>query len=613
MPILEILFKKNPLATKATERQFKKARLKMLSGAVQLGALLAAILVPIFSLLDLAVKPHQFWTFLAIRSGVILIALSVHFLMKMKWARKYQYTFPIGAFLVFVVGSSISLMCHMDMGPSDPYYAGINLPLLGFGILYPTTLIETLIIVSTVWLSYFIPNLIVLQPHEVPIFVNNNFFLISTILISVVSTRFNFHYRMGQWLSHRKLQSANRKIKKHNIELEEKVQERTQKMLQSERLAVVGQLAGGVAHDFNNHLTAILGISDLLLGTLEDSDPNKKDVESIRRVGHRAANLIKQLLAFSRRQILVTQNLSLNEIIKEIEKMLNRLIGEHIKLDVHLAEDLGSVCADPVQIEQIIMNLAVNARDAMIDGGRLLIETQNVSLDKNYSSDIRLSLPAGNYVMLSVTDNGMGMDEETQMKIFEPFFTTKELGKGTGLGLSTVYGIVKQSKGGILVYSEIEHGTTFKIYLPRIKDGKQTSLNNDEVKKEIPRGNETILLVEDEEIVRNSTARMLECQGYKVYKADEGKRAIELAENMDGDIDLIVTDVIMPQMNGKAVVEHMLKKKSDLKVLYISGYTDKTIIAQGILDSDAQFLQKPYTLENLNNKIRSIFDSNGNA
>lgn len=585
---------------------FGKARLRMLNDSIRMGALLAGLLVPIFSLLDLVVKPHFFWTFFAVRCVVILLCLWIHVVMRTKFGKKH--TFSIGAFLVFVVGSSISLMCHLDMGPTDPYYAGINLPLLGFGILYPTLLFESIIIVSLVWLSYFIPNVMILQPHEIPIFVNNNFFLLSTIIISVASTRFNFRYRMNQWQSHKRLHAANKKVKKHAHELEEKVQERTQKLLQSERLAVVGQLAGGVAHDFNNHLTAIMGISDLLLCTLDEKDPNKKDIESIRRVGQRAANLIKQLLAFSRRQILMPKTICLNDSIHEIQKMLKRLIGEHIELIMHPDAELGNICADPVQIEQIIMNLAVNARDAMPNGGKLIIETQNVTLDKKYSSDVRLSLPSGKYVLLALTDTGVGMSEETVQKIFEPFFTTKEQGKGTGLGLSTVYGIVKQSHGGVLVYSEMDQGTTFKVYLPRDMKSEKSKLDDGLRKVKYKTGTETILLVEDEDEVRSSTARMLERQGYRVYQAREGVAAMEIVKDQINHIDMLVTDVIMPKMSGRELAKEISTHKEDIKILYISGYTDKTIISQGILDSDVAFLQKPYTLEHISNKIREVLE-----
>jgi nitrogen-specific signal transduction histidine kinase len=404
------------------------------------------------------------------------------------------------------------------------------------------------------------------------------------------------------------LEAAHCKIKNHAKELEEKVQERTQRMLQSERLAVVGQLAGGVAHDFNNFLTAIMGISELLLHSLPDEDTHRQDIESIARVGKRAAGLVKQLLAFSRRQIMVPQTLELNKVILDLKKMLLRVIGEHIEIEMRCGSDLGYILADPVQIEQIILNLCVNARDAMPDGGKLIIETDHTNLDRLYIRQRDLSIPPGEYIMLAISDTGIGMTEEVKRKIFEPFFTTKEDGAGTGLGLSSVYGIVKQSNGDILVYSELNKGTTFRIYLPSIAAGGDV-LKEDKAKKQLPRGKETILLVEDEDDVRNLTARMLEQQGYKVIQASEGREAIKISRKHKGHIDLLMTDVIMPHMNGKVLADQLLAERMNLKVLFLSGYTDNMIIHKGIIESHNTFLQKPYTMEALSHKIRNLFDN----
>ena len=605
---MKLIFKnRRKIKNQPLEAQFEVERKKILNRAVTWGAALCAIFVPMFGLLDLVIKPHVFHTFALIRLVVTLVCIGVFFISKMKLGEKYS--FLLSTVVGLSVCGSIALMCLFDQGPIDPYYAGINLPLLGFGIMLPLTLTEGTILFGLIWLSYIVPNALILKPHELNIFISNNFFLLSTILIALAGSQFNLMHQRNQWNVHRKLRAAHKKIKNHANELEQKVQERTQCLLQSERLAVVGQLAGGIAHDFNNHLTAILGISELMKETFEDTDRRKNDIESIYRVGRRAADLVRQLLAFSRRQILMPKILNLNDILDEVEKMLKRLIGEHIELVVSVAHDLGSVRADPVQIEQIILNLAVNARDAMAEGGRLIIETDNITLDKAYCKHVRVSVPPGDYVMLAITDTGIGMPEDVRMKIFEPFFTTKEQGKGTGLGLSTVYGIVKQSNGDIFVYSEKGRGTTFKIYLPRIKEAS-TELEQAQVAPEdLPKGKETILLVEDEDVVRKLTARMLEKQGYTVIQAEEGTKALELSKHHKGQIDMLVTDVVMPNMGGRALANHMMSESNDLKVLYISGYTDKTVHLQNIVDTDAEFLQKPYTLETLSYKIRSIFDN----
>ncbi len=590
--------------------QFEKERLKILNKAVATGAILAAILVPFFSLLDLVFKFHMFWTFFEIRIAVVLISIAVLFLIKTPFGKKYPY--PLGGFLTVVVGGSIALMCYLDQGPVDPYYAGINLPLLGFGILLPLSIGEGIIVFALVWISYFVPNLLRLHHNEIGTFVSNNFFMVSTILIALVSSQFHLYYRRKEWYTRHRLESAHRKIKNHAKELEEKVTERTKKLLQTERLAVIGELAGGIAHDFNNILTAILGASGILLSSLPKKDPLRNEVESISRVGKRGARLVKQLLAFSRKQILLPKTLNINDVIKDVGKMLRRLIKEDIELVIDLSPDLARVQADPVQIEQIILNLSLNARDAMPDGGKLIIKTENVVLDKAYCKVGKVTLSPGQYVMLLVSDTGIGMTEEIKAKIFEPFFTTKEKGEGTGLGLSSVYGIVKQSKGDIVVYTEKGKGTTFKIYFPRVEQSTENTYNESEkMFSEKPiRGKETILLVEDEDDVRTLTARVLEKQGYKVMQAREGNDALALAEWYKGKIDLLLTDVSMPYMNGKSLAERLKEKRSEIKVLFMSGHADRRVIPPGIINSDVAFLPKPYTAEVLCNKIRSVIDKN---
>ena len=586
--------------------EFEEERKQIIHRALTLGSLLGSILVPLFSLLDLVSKPHMIWTFLAFRIGVTLICISIYFISKTSLGSAHPY--PLSAIVAISICGSIAFMCRIDQGPIDPYYAGINLPLLAYAIMFPLNFRESITVFSIVWLMYFIPNLLIIQPQEGQIFVSNNFFMITTIIISLVSCRFNFRYRKNQWSAHTRLEKAHKKIQNHANELEEKVKERTQRLLQSERLAVVGQLAGGIAHDFNNILTAILGISELTLCSMDKDDPMREDIETISRVGNRAVNLVKQLLAFSRRQILVPKTINLNDVILDIKKMLHRLIGEDIDLITITPPDLGNIQADPVQIEQIILNLSVNARDAMPDGGKLIIETANVTLDKAYCKLGKVSISPGEYVMLAMSDTGEGMSADVRSKVFEPFFTTKAKGKGTGLGLSTVYGIVKQSNGDILVYSEKGEGTTLKIYLPHVKK-KVEKADKPKTITQLPQGKETILLVEDEDEVRNLTARMLKKQGYTVLEAKEGKSAISISDQFEGTIDLLVTDVIMPLMNGRALAEKLTTLRTNIKVLFISGHIDSMITQHGILDPEVQFLQKPYTVESLSHKIRNVFNN----
>ncbi len=380
-----------------------------------------------------------------------------------------------------------------------------------------------------------------------------------------------------------------------------------EKQLQlSQKLEAVGRLAGGIAHDFNNILTAIMGHSHLALNSLPSDHPASKDIADISDASERAAALTNQLLAFSRRQILNPEILNLNALIKDMEKMIRRLIGEDIEITTVCDPGLGNVEADRVQIEQVIMNLAVNARDAMPKGGKLTIETKNVIHDGEYVKKHH-GTSRGRHIMLAVSDTGSGIDKKTQPHIFEPFFTTKDVNKGTGLGLATVYGIVKQSHGKIYVYSEPEKGTSFKIYLPEV-DTKVIEDSDVSAAAKPAKGTETILAVEDNEIVRDLLDKSLHFFEYNVLLAAHPDEAIQLSKEHDGPIDLMVTDVIMPKMSGRELADTLSPSRPEMKVLYISGFADRAIVHHGILDSDVAFLQKPFTPEDLANKIREVID-----
>src|SRR3989449_551704 len=380
---------------------------------------------------------------------------------------------------------------------------------------------------------------------------------------------------------------------------------------QSQKMEAVGQLAGGIAHDFNNLLTVINGYSELMLLSLPVEHPHSATFEQIRQAGDKASRLIRQLMAFSRQQVLQPKVLDLNAVVANIDTMLQRVIGEDIDLLTILSPGLASVKADPGQLEQVLMNLVVNGRDAMPAGGRLTIETADVVLDTDYARR-HVGVNPGRYVMLAVSDNGGGMDAETQARIFEPFFTTKELGKGTGLGLSTVYGIVKQSGGNIWVYSEPERGTTFRIYLPRIEAAAE-AVEPGKGREPLPRGSETILLVEDEAGVRTLAKTILQAHGYTVLDAAQGKDAFLLSGQHEGLIHLMVTDMVMPEMSGPEVAERLKPLRPNMKVLFMSGFTDKAIVHNGELDPGMAFLQKPFTPQTLTRKVREVLDSPANG
>jgi len=377
-------------------------------------------------------------------------------------------------------------------------------------------------------------------------------------------------------------------------------------LMQAQKMEAVGRLAGGVAHDFNNLLTVIISYSDLLLEDLGRDDPKREDVAAVRKAAEGAAALTHQLLAFSRQQVLQPKVLDVNATVANTEKLLRRLIGEDIQLVAKLGSGLGSVKADPGQIEQVIMNLAVNARDAMPAGGQLTIETANVEMDEAYVRGHPLAQP-GRYVMLAVSDTGTGMDEQTKAHIFEPFFTTKELGKGTGLGLATVYGIVKQSGGFIWLYSEPGHGTSFKIYMPRVDESAERA--TPAAAAPLPRGTETILVVEDAPAVRAVTRQVLERQGYTVLEAPNGGAALVLATKHHGPIHLLLTDVVMPGVNGRQLAEQLARPRPDMMVLFTSGYTDDSVVRHGVLESGIAYLQKPFTPDGVARKVREVLDS----
>jgi signal transduction histidine kinase len=371
---------------------------------------------------------------------------------------------------------------------------------------------------------------------------------------------------------------------------------------QSQKIEAIGRLAGGVAHDFNNLLGVITGYAELLLAKMKDADPGRRYVDQLLRAAQRAAGLTRQLLAFSRRQVLQLKVVDLNQLVADLEKMLDRLIGEDVELTVLPRPDLGSVRVDPGQMEQVIMNLVVNARDAMPKGGQLRIETANADLDATYAATHEPVKP-GRYVMLAVSDDGVGMDETTRARVFEPFFTTKPAGEGTGLGLATVYGIVKQSGGYIWVYSEPGRGTTFRLYFPRALERPEPEETEAAPPADL-RGRETVLVVEDQELLRGVVRESLERFGYHVLEATDGEAALAVVEAHAAEIDLVLTDVVMPHMNGVDLAARLRATRPGLRVLFMSGYTQDMVARHGLLEPGTLLLEKPFTALALAGKIR---------
>jgi PAS domain S-box-containing protein len=396
----------------------------------------------------------------------------------------------------------------------------------------------------------------------------------------------------------------------HFVAIKNDITERLQleaQYRQAQKMESVGHLASGIAHDFNNLLTVINGMSQLVLSEVSKGDAVYADVQEILHAGERAATLTRQLLAFSRQQILEPRVMNFNTVVARMESLLRRLLGEDIDLVVVPAPGLSNVKADPGQIEQVITNLAVNARDAMPQGGRLTIETQCVTIDKDVARQLGVTMPSGSYVLLAVSDSGGGMDEATRARIFEPFFTTKGPSRGTGLGLSTVYGIVKQSHGFIWAYSEVGQGTSFKIYLPQVTEAAGRDRPRPTVVSRS--GTETILLAEDNAGLRKLAMRVLEPAGYTVLGAATAEEALRLLERHEGSVHLLLSDVVMPGMSGRQLAEHLAQTRPGLKVLYMSGYTSDTIVRHGVLEAQVPFLNKPFSAAALLQKVREVLDS----
>jgi PAS domain S-box-containing protein len=388
---------------------------------------------------------------------------------------------------------------------------------------------------------------------------------------------------------------------------EENLRRSEEQLNQAKRMEAVGRLAGGVAHDFNNLMTAVAGYTRLILQRLDDGDPLRKEVEEIRKAGDRATALTRQLLAFGRKQVLQPKVLNLNPIVADMEKMLRRLIGEHIELVFVPGRDLGNVNADPSQLEQVVVNLALNARDAMGRGGKLTLGTRNVLLDGTYATR-HVDVASGPYVLLAVTDTGVGMAPETLSRLFEPFFTTKVDGMGAGFGLSTVYGIVKQSGGHVDVYSELGRGSTFEVYLPRVDDVPLPSAPRGPVGRRAARGTETILLIEDDDLVRDVTRTILVAYGYSVLEARDADEALLLSERYTGHVHLMLTDIVMPRMDGRQLAARIARGRPAMRVIYMSGYTENAVLLQGETRPSIAFIQKPFTPEDLALKVREVLE-----
>ncbi len=581
---------------------------------VRFAIIFGILIYSVFGILDaylIPEKKHIFWLlryafFCPLAIGIFLFSFTSLF------KKMLQQTL---LFLVIVAGAIIIIMTVIASPPVNfSYYAGVILVfMMGY------TVIRLQFIWATIagWLLVLLYEYaaIFLTDTPVPILINNNFFFIGANLIGMIACySIEYNTRRDYFLKYL-LEVERKKVRNAKEVLEEKVQERTSQLLQAQKMDSIGTLAGGVAHDFNNLLTVINGYSELAMKKLKKGKIQNlhETIEPILHAGEKAAGLTSQLLAFSRKQVFSPYIIDLNSVIMNMNKILLRLINEDININIKLADDLPKIKADKTQLEQILINLVVNAKDAVYAANHkkskknIIIETGIEHLDENYEQKHREITP-GVFAYLTVKDNGIGMDNLTKQNMFEPFFTTKDKSKGTGLGLSTVYGIVKQNKGDISVISEPGKGTTLKIYWP-VSNEIGNQLKDEKIETSDFSGNESILLVEDEDNVRTFTKKAIESYGYSVLTASNGRLALELIKKKNYKFDLIITDLIMPELNGRDLIKKVKKTVPNINVIYISGYTDNQILNNGMLENGVNFIQKPFSPTVLASHIRKTLDN----
>ncbi len=595
--------------------------------------IIGSILYSLFGVLDAFLLDDLKYTFWLIRFGIVVPLSILGFVLTYsKLFKKWNQLLLIINNLVGGIGIIVMILLA---GPpvSYSYYAGLILVFIylytfsGLRFVWATVTSWTLVVAFEILAIFF-------KDMPTAIFISNNFFFVASNILAMFAAYFiEFSLRRDFYLT-RLLETEKEKVLQSKKNLERLVKERTiqlsesnkelgeeliekrelldeqqnlqEQLIQSQKMEAIGQLAGGIAHDFNNLLTVINGYSELLLISTPEKEASFKSLRQINDAGKRAKSLTQQLLAFSRKQILQPIVIDLNLLLQELKVMLQRLISKNIELVFKFDPETQKIKADPGQLGQVIMNLIVNARDAMPKGGRITIETQNKVKDI-HEIHPKENLATGSKVLLKITDTGIGMDDKLTKNIFDPFFTTKEKGKGTGLGLSTVYGIIKQSDASIHVDSKKGEGTAFSIYFNPTKTNEQVTIEKSVNHKNLY-GKETILVVEDEKAVREYIGVILNKYGYNVHLMSDGNEALDIFKNNEEQIDLLITDVIMPKMSGKEVVDKMLQYKPNLKYIYISGYTDDVIGKHGVLEKKISILQKPFTHNTLMEKIRSILD-----
>jgi signal transduction histidine kinase/ActR/RegA family two-component response regulator len=558
-------------------------------------------LFAVFSIADYFYAPDKFVLFACLRMVIFPSCLLVN--AAVKRTRSLPKLQAWGAFYVFINAILITIMAFLAGGKTSAYYAGLNLCAVSAGSFIPWTSGALICNLALIYVPFFALSFWAWSKQGNSIFIANSFFMAATVVITLVIRHFNEKYRMS---AIRSRVALDHELKRRANIIKEKSEEAislAEQFRQAQKMEAVGQLAGGVAHDFNNLLMIIRSYADMMAEQLDPEDKHRKNIDQVLKAADRAAALTRQLLAFSRRQVLSPRIIDLNSVVEDSVQMVTRLIGENIELSVSLGKPLWAVKADPGQIVQVLMNLCVNARDAMPNGGELAIRTENVSIDVEAARK-RLGLVPGKYASLVVSDTGTGMTKEVQARLFEPFFTTKESGRGTGLGLSTVYGIVKQSGGYIWFDSELGRGSSFTLHLPPVDAPLTTTITP--VIKEAEGQGEIILLVEDEEGLRESISTFLDLHGYKVLEASDGAQALHVASQHASSIQVLITDIILPKLSGVELAREVARTSPQSVTLYMSGYSDRELKDYDPTTSTAEFLQKPFALQTLLQKLREM-------
>ncbi|MFO7891903.1 MAG: ATP-binding protein [bacterium] len=569
--------------------------------------LIISIFITLTFLYDFIVDEKNILNFMFISPVLVIFTMMIYTINKVQYFKLNP--FFLSLMVSVTVTAGISFISHLNPFATIASQSTIILFVLYLGIVLPLNLKESLIIFSLIGIFYFLPVFLYIDNYEILMTGENSFFIVPALIFAVLWSKTNFKQRMRIWRLNQYCKSMKQKLQPISGKPNNKLLHNERRMEQTERSAFISQVIGSLVHDLNNFLTIILGKCDLVYDSLPEEDKNRHHIETVTKTCRKASALIKKLLTVSNNQISMPCKQNLNDVINEVKDMVTHSLSRNIDLIIKEAPQLNLIEVDPLQIEQILLNLCINARDAMPKGGKLILETSNVTLDETYCTSRNLSLNPGEYVMATISDTGTGISKKIRSQIFKPFFTTKDKDSGTGLGLSSVYRIIKQSKGDIIVYTEEGKGTVFKLFFPAYKPASVKKYNTKKISASsktirIQDNKETVLVVDDNESILHMTSCMLESHGYTVLEADNCEQALSLAKKFNNKIDLMLTDVVLPDMSGKILYEKVRKQCPSIEILYTSGFTSYLLRHYDLLDNTKDLIQKPFTTMELINKVK---------